>query len=66
MDKNLVINTIKFPGIAKIYAIDNELKVTKYLSSSENSIDVWNFTPGVYILTVQTDNGSFIKKFIKL
>ncbi len=45
----------------KIYDLFGQLQD----ESTRNEIDVSNLSPGIYFLELQTENGNFVKKFVK-
>ena len=61
----IAVDIISMPTIANIYTINNKLVQTNILNNTTNLIDVNNLVNGIYIITLQSDKETIVKKFVK-
>ncbi len=53
-------------GLARIFSIDGQLHMIKFLENGNNSIDISSLSSGVYFISVESENRNYqIGKFVK-
>lgn len=63
MNLNWISNTFT-DGIANIFSPSGKLAASFPLQSSHNTLNLRNLLPGIYILNVKTNNGSYFQKIV--